>query len=93
MDEQKAKDAAAQQANVGMTTPYPDPNAIPFWFSHKNPPTPEQEVAYKAIHEKAREFAEFLESQLPGTSFEVSQSFGRLEECVYWAVTAVSRAK
>jgi hypothetical protein len=72
--------------------PYPDPDAIPFWFTHKQPPTPEQAAKYEAIHQKGREFAEFLARVLPMDQAESGFAFQKVEEAVYWAVTGVSRS-
>ena len=74
------------------TKPYPNPSEIPAWFTHKQPPTPEQAERYMAIHDKAREFAEFLIAELPTDRAETGFAFQSLEEAVYWAVTAVSRS-
>lgn len=72
--------------------PYPDVSEIPDWFTHKQPPTPEQAEKYAAIHAQARALAEGLAAILPMEQPESGFAFQRLEEAVYWAVTAVSRS-
>ena len=72
--------------------PYPNVEEIPFWFTHKQPPTPEQAAKYAQIHQKGREFAEFLAGVLPMDQAESGFAFQKVEEAVYWAVTGVSRS-
>ena len=78
--------------NTADMKPYPNFGEIPEWFTHMELPTPEKAAKYKAIHDEARAFAEFLMANLPASMPETAFAFQRLEECVYWAVTAVSRS-
>jgi len=72
--------------------PYPDPKEVPLWFTHNQPTPPDKAEKYMIIHNKARELAELLLTELPADRAETAFCFESLEQAVYWAVTAVSRS-
>lgn len=71
--------------------PYPNYEEIPEWFTHSQPPTPEQAEKYMVIHNQARALAEFAAKTLPVDQPETAFALQKIEEFVYWAVTSISR--